>query len=111
MMRYSHEEPVREIVQDMLVGTQFQHFIPEVAAESSPATADVHVSSSAYDSYLEEMDLSYPVDLRGTSQAEPFQPSQYQSSPLSERHTNASYYCRRRRRPIQLDRVDKGDER
>ncbi|XP_057540656.1 serine/threonine-protein phosphatase 7 long form homolog [Amaranthus tricolor] len=75
VMRYSHEEPVREIAQGMLVGTQFQHFIPEVAAESSPAIAHTHVSSLAYDYHLEEMDLSYPVDIAGTSQAEPSQPS------------------------------------
>ena len=70
-MRYNHEEPVREIAQSMLVGTQFQHFIPEVAAESSPATADTHVSSPAYDYHLEEMDLSYPVDVAGTLQDGP----------------------------------------
>ena len=76
-MRYSHKEPMREIAQDMLVNTQFQHFIPEVAAESSPATTDAHVSSPAYDYHLEEIDLSYPVDVAGTSQAGPSQPSQY----------------------------------
>ncbi|XP_057543503.1 uncharacterized protein LOC130821735 [Amaranthus tricolor] len=90
--RYSHEDPVREIAQGMLVGTQFQHFIPEVAAESSPATTHMHVSSPAYDYHLEEMDLSFPVDVAGTSQAGPSQPSQYQSPPLPERHLNASYY-------------------
>ncbi|XP_057519959.1 uncharacterized protein LOC130800448 [Amaranthus tricolor] len=108
VMRYSHEEPVREIAQGMLVGTQFQHFIPEVAAESSLATTHMHVSSPAYDYHLEEMDLSYPVDVTGTSQAAP---SQYQSPPLPERHPNAFYYCKRHRRPTQLDRVDKGRER
>ena len=111
MMRYSHEEPVREIAQGMLVGTQFQHFISEVAAESSPTTVDAHVSSPAYNYHLEEMDLSYPVDVAGTSQAGPSQPSQYQSPPLLERHPNASYYCRRRRRPTQLDMVHEGHER
>ena len=110
-MRYSHEEPVREIAQGMLVGTQFQHFIPEVAVESSLATADAHVSSPAYDYYLEEMDLSYPVDVVGTLQAGPSQPSQYQSPPLPEQHPNASYYRMRCRRPTQLDRVDEGHER
>ena len=62
MMRYSHEELVREIAHGMLVGTQFQHFIPEVAAESSSAIADADVLSPAYDYHLEEMDLSYPFD-------------------------------------------------
>ena len=107
MMPYSREEPVREIPQGMLVGTQFQHFILEVDAESSTATTHTHVSSSAY----EEMDLSYPVDVAWTSQAGPLQPSQYQSPPLPERHSNASYYCRKCRRPTQLDRVDEGHER
>ena len=102
---------MREIAQGMLVGTQFQHFIPEVAAESSPATADARVSSPAYDFHLEEIDLSYPVGVARTSQAGPSQPSQYQSPPLPERHTNTSYYHRRCRRPTQLDRVDEGDER
>ena len=111
MMRYSHEELVREIAHGMLVGTQFQHFIPEVAARSSPTTAHTHVSSPAYDYHLKEMDFSYPVDVAGTSQARPLQPSQYQSPPLPERHPNASNYRRRRRRPTQLDRVDEGRER
>ena len=68
-MRYSHKEPVREIAQGMLVSTQFQHFIPEVAAESSPATTHMHVSSPAYDYHLDDIDLSYPVDVAETSQA------------------------------------------
>ena len=84
MMRYSHEEPVREIAQGMLVGTQFQHFTSKVAADSSPATVDTHVSFPAYDYHLEEMDLSYPVDVAETSQTGPSQPSQYQSPPLPE---------------------------
>ena len=111
VMRYSHEEPVREIAHGMLVGSQFQHFIPEVAAESSTTTAHTHVSSPAYDYHLEEIDQSYPVDVAGTSQAGPSQPSQYLSPPLPERHPNVSYYCRRHRRPTQLDRVDEGRER
>ena len=49
----------------MLLGTQFQHFISEVVAESSPATAYVHVSSPPYNVHLEEMDLSYPGDIAG----------------------------------------------
>ena len=102
---------MREIAQGMLLGTQFQYFILEVAAESSPATADVHVSSPPYDVHLEEMDLSYPGGVARTLQAGPSQPSKYQSPPLTERHTNASYYRRRRRRPTQLDRVDEGDDR
>ena len=110
-MRYSHNEPVREVAQGMLVGTQFHHFISKVVAESSLATADAHVSFPAYDFHLEETDLSYPVDVAETSQAGPSQPSQYQSPPLPERHTIGSYYHRRRRGPIQLDRVDEGDER
>ena len=111
MMRYSHEEPVREIAHSMLVGSQFQHFIPEVAAESSPTTADTHVSSPAYDYHLEEMEHSYPVDDAGTSQVGPSQLSQYQSPPLPKRHSNGFYYRRRRRRPTQLDKVDEGRER
>ena len=74
MIQSSHKEPVREIVQGMLLGTQFQHFIPEVAAESSPATAYVHVSSPPYDVHLEEIDLSYPGDVARTSQAGLSQP-------------------------------------
>ena len=67
MIRSSHEESVREIAQGMLLGTQFQYFIPEVAAESTSATADVHVSSPPYNVHLEKMDLSYPGDVAGTS--------------------------------------------
>ncbi|XP_057532807.1 uncharacterized protein LOC130810684 [Amaranthus tricolor] len=110
VMRYSHEEPVREIAQGMLVGTQFQHFISEVTMESTPAIADVHVSSHAYDYHMEEIDLSYPVDVAGTLQARPLQPSQYESANLPERHSNASYYRRRRRRLTQLNKVDKSHE-
>ena len=106
VMRYSQEEPVREIAHGMLAGTQFQHFIPEVAPQSSPTTGHTHASSPSYDYHLEEMDHSYPVEVAGTSQAGPSQPTQYQSPPLPERHPNASYYRRRRRRPTQLDRVD-----
>ena len=95
----------------MLLEMQFEHFITEVAAESSLATADVHVSSPPYDVHLEEMDLSYPGDVAGNSQDGPSQPSQYQFPPLPERHVNASYYLRRRRRPTQLDRVEEGDKR
>ncbi|XP_057529988.1 uncharacterized protein LOC130808544 [Amaranthus tricolor] len=111
VMRYRHKEPVREIAHGMLVGSQFQHFTLEVAVESSPTTTHTHVSSSAYDYHLEEMDHSYPVDVAGTSQAGPLQLSQYQSPPLPEQHPNASYYSRRRRKPTQLDRVDEGRER
>ncbi len=98
VIRTTHKEPVREIAQGMLLGTQFQHFIPEVAAGSS---------SPAREDHLEEMDLPYLADDAGPSQpTQPSQSSQYQSPPLPERHTNASYYRRRRRRPTQLDRVD-----
>ena len=108
-MRYSQEEPVREIAHGMLFGSQFQHFIPEVAAQHSPTTSHTHMACSpSYDYHLEEMDHSYPVDAAGTSQAGPSQPSQYQSPPLPERHANASFYRRRRRRPTQLDKVDEG---
>ncbi|XP_057537164.1 serine/threonine-protein phosphatase 7 long form homolog [Amaranthus tricolor] len=109
MIRYSQEEPVREIAHGMLVGSQFQHFIPEVAAQHSPTISHTHMACSpSYDYHLEEIDHSYPVDAAGTSQAGPSQPSQYQSPPLLERHANASFYRRRRRRPTQLDRVDEG---
>ena len=95
----------------MLLGMQFQYFIPKVTAKSLPAIADVHVSSPPHDVHLEEMDLSYPGDVAGNSQDGPSQPSQYQSPPLPERHVNTSYYLRRRRRPTQLDRVEEGDKR
>ncbi|XP_057534009.1 serine/threonine-protein phosphatase 7 long form homolog [Amaranthus tricolor] len=109
VMRYSQEEPVREIAHGMLFGSQFQHFIPEVAAQHSPTTSHTHMACSpSYDYHLEEMDHSYPVDAAGTSQAVPSRPSQYQSPPLPERHANASFYRRRRRRPTQLDKVDEG---
>ena len=84
VMRHDHEKSVREIAQGMLVGTQFQHFIPEVVAKSSLATAHTHVSSPAYDYHLEKMDLSCPVDVAGTSHAGPSQPSQYQSPSLPD---------------------------
>ncbi|XP_057527478.1 uncharacterized protein LOC130806423 [Amaranthus tricolor] len=51
-----------------------------------------------HDAHLEKMDLSYPIDGAGTSQAEPYQPSRYQSPPLPDRHTNIFYYRRRYRR-------------
>ncbi|XP_057526211.1 uncharacterized protein LOC130805455 [Amaranthus tricolor] len=73
VMRYSQEEPVREIAHGMLVGSQFQHFIPEVATQHSPTISHTHMSP-----------------------------------PLPERHANASFYRRRRRRPTQLDKVDEG---
>ncbi|XP_057532199.1 uncharacterized protein LOC130810238 [Amaranthus tricolor] len=82
VMRYSQEEPVREIAHGMLVGSQFQHFIPEVAAQHSPTISHTHMACSpSYDYHLEEMDHSYSVDAAGTS---------------------------RRRRPTQLDKVDEG---
>ena len=71
MVQSSHEELVREIAQGMLLGKQFQHLIPKVVAESSSATAYVHVSSPPCDVHLEEMDLSYLGDVAGTSQAGP----------------------------------------
>ncbi|XP_057523596.1 uncharacterized protein LOC130803497 [Amaranthus tricolor] len=63
----SQEEPVREIAQGILRGTQFQHFISEVTAPhttiyeygSSPHHADVH---------LEEVDLTCPDYGAGSSQ-------------------------------------------
>ena len=107
MIQSSHEQPVREITQGMLLGTQFQHFIPEVAEEASPAADEVQVLSPPQDIHLEEVDLSYPEHGSGTLQA---RPSQYQSPPLPERHKNASYYRRRRKRPSQLERVQEEDE-
>ena len=89
----------------MLLGTQFQHFILEMAEEASPATGKVQVSSPPHDVHLEEVDLSYPEHGMRTLQAGP---SQYQSPPLLERHTNTSYYYRMRKKPSQLDRVEKG---
>ena len=71
MIQSSHEQPVREIAQGMLLGTQFKHFIPEVAEEISPAFGDVQVSSPPQDVQLEEVDLSYPEHGSGTSQAGP----------------------------------------
>ena len=111
MIRSSHKELMKEIAQGMLLGTQLQYFLPEVAAESSPATIDVHVSSPPYNVHLEEIDLSYPGDVAGILQAGLSKPSKYQSPPLPERHTNASYYRRRHRRPTHLDRADEGDDR
>ena len=100
VIRTTHEEPVREIAQGVLLGTQFQHFIPEVPSESSTPNVDVHNASPSHDVHLEEMDLTYPVDVAGPSQA-----SQYQSPPVSELRA----YRRRRRRPTQLDTVDEGN--
>ena len=77
----SHEQPVREITRGMLLGTQFQHFIPEVAEEVSPAGGKVQFSSPPHEAHLEEVDLSYPEHGSGTSQAGPLQ---YQSPPLPE---------------------------
>ena len=62
----TQEEPVREIAQGILLGTQFQHFIPEVAVPdttmdeqgSSPHHADVH---------LEKVDLTRPDYGAGSS--------------------------------------------
>ena len=97
VIRTTHEEPVREIAQDVLLGTQFQHFIPEVAAGSSSTEREAH---------LEEMDLSYTAIDAGPSQpTQPSQSSQYQTPPRPTQATG-SYYRRRPRRPTQLDRVD-----
>ena len=106
VIRSTQEEPVREIAQGILLGTQFQHFIPEVAVPdstmyeqgSSPHYSDVH---------LEEVDLTCPDYGVGSSQGAGS--SQYQSPPLPERHATASYYRRRRRKPSQLDRVQEED--
>ena len=38
VIRSSQEDPVQEIAQGMLLDMQFQHFIPEVAAEASPTS-------------------------------------------------------------------------
>ncbi|CAO2836184.1 unnamed protein product [Amaranthus hypochondriacus] len=98
VIRTTHEEPVREIAQGVLFGTQFQHFIPEVAAGSSSPAREVH---------LEEMDLSYTADDAGPSQpTQPSQSSHYQTPPRPDLNPNDSYYRRRRRRPTQLDRID-----
>ncbi|XP_057544356.1 uncharacterized protein LOC130823658 [Amaranthus tricolor] len=43
VIRSSHEEPVREIAQGMLLGTQFQYFTSKIATKSSLTTVDVHV--------------------------------------------------------------------
>ena len=61
----------------MLLGTQFKHFILEVARQASPTATDMQVSSPPHDILLEEIDLSYPSDVAGSSQAGPSQPSQY----------------------------------
>ena len=98
VIRTTHEEPVREIAQGVLLGTQFQHFIPEVAAgSSSPARAD----------HLEEMDLSYRADDAGPSQpTQPSQSSHYQSPSRPNLRPSACYYRRRNRRRPNLDTVE-----
>ncbi|CAO2836089.1 unnamed protein product [Amaranthus hypochondriacus] len=107
VIQSSHEQPVREIANNILHGTQFQHFIPVVAEETSPTTLEVQPSSPAKDIHLQEVDLSYPLHGSGSSQAGS---SQYQSPLLPERHTNVSYYRRRRKRPSQSERVQEEDD-
>ena len=98
----TQEEPVREITQGILLGTQFQHFIPEVVV---PHTTMDEYGSSPYhaDVHLDEVDLTCPDYGAGSSQGATS--SQYQSPPLPERHAIAAYYRRRRRKSLQLDRV------
>ena len=106
VIRSTQEEPVRDIAQGILHGTQFQHFISEVAV---PDTSMYEQGSSPYhdDVHLEEVDLTCPDYGAGSSQGAGS--SHYQSPPLSECHAMASYYRRRRRKPSQLDRVQEED--
>ena len=60
VIQSSHEQPIQEIAQGMLLDTQFQHFIPEVAEKASPAAGEVQLSSPPQDVHLEQVDLSYP---------------------------------------------------
>ena len=101
MISSTHEEPVCEIAQGILLRTQFQHFIPEVAEPAQPST-DVQRSSPPPGVHLEEIDVTYPHDGAESSQ--------YQSSPLPDCHMTAYYYRKKRKRHSQLKRVDEGDE-
>ena len=61
MISSSTEEPVRKIAQGIPLGTQFQHFIPEVVEPKT--TRDVQRSSPPHDDvHLEEVDLTYRQD-------------------------------------------------
>ena len=99
----SHEVPVREMAQTILRGSQFENFIPDV---KEPVTQQIDKEpSTSPPTHLDELDISsYPHNNARSSQ-DPV--VQYQSPPLPERHTTASYYRERRTRPSQLDRVDK----
>lgn len=78
-----------------------------MAEEASLAAGEVQVLSPPYDVHLEEVDLTYPEHGSGTSQAGTLQ---YQSPALPELHTSTSNYRRRCKRPLQLDRMEEGDE-
>ena len=107
MISSSTKEPIHEIAQGILLGAQFQQFIPEVAKLET--TRDVQRPSPPHDDvHLEEVDLTYPQDGVGTSQGTGS--SQYHSPPLLERYTNASFFRRRSKRPLQLERVQGEDE-
>ena len=62
----SQEEPIRDIAQGVLLGTQLQHFIPEVVVPDT--TMDAQRSSPHHaDVYLEEVDLTCPDYGAGSS--------------------------------------------
>ncbi|XP_057539301.1 serine/threonine-protein phosphatase 7 long form homolog [Amaranthus tricolor] len=103
----SQEEPVWEIAQGILRGTQFQQFIPELTAPDTTMYECGSSSHHADDVHLEEVDLTCPDYGAGSSQGATS--SHYQSPPLPERHATASYYRRRRRKPLQLDKVQEED--
>ena len=56
MISSTHEEPVRVIAQGILIGTQFQYFILEVAEPAQPSI-DAQTSSPPPDVHLEEIDV------------------------------------------------------
>ena len=86
--------------QGILLGTQFELFIPEVVEPTQPST-DVQ-SSPPPDIHLEEIDMTYSHEGAGSSH--------YKSPTFLDRHIVASYNHKRCNRRSQLERVQEGDE-
>lgn len=47
VIHYSQEKPMREILQGILLGPQFQLFIPEVVDQAPPTTSIGEVQTSS----------------------------------------------------------------
>ena len=60
VIHFSREKPAREILQDILLGPQFQHFIPKVADQAPHTTIGEVQTSSRPNVDLVEIGLVIP---------------------------------------------------